>query len=356
MASNSFGSFFRFTSFGESHGPFIGVVVDGCPPRLPFTEADVQPFLDQRKPGQSAFTTARQEDDRVEILSGTYEGVTTGAPVCMLVVNKDQRPGDYDSIKHSFRPGHADYTYSVKYGVRDPRGGGRSSARETIARVAAGALARKVLGEKVQIRGAVVQLGPHKIDRAKWDWQETQRNPFFAPDATAALLWAQYLEAVKKEGNAVGAVVELHASGLEAGWGDPVYEKLDSALACAMMSINAVKGVEIGSGFALAAMTSDQGQDEMRRGEDGRPVFLSNHAGGVLGGISTGQDVVVRFALKPTSSILMPRRTVNEAGEEIMIETQGRHDPCVGIRAVPIGEAMLACVLADAKLKAKALL
>jgi chorismate synthase len=358
MSHNSFGHLFRITTFGESHGPAIGCVIDGCPPGLGLTETDIQPFLDRRRPGQSRFTTQRREADRVRILSGTFADdrtdgpVTTGAPICLVIDNQDQRSKDYSDIRDSFRPGHADFTYQAKYGVRDYRGGGRSSARETAARVAAGAVARKVIAG-VSVRGALVQVGPHGIDRDNWDWSEVERNPFFCPDAAAAETWADYLDEVRKRGSSIGAVVEVVASGLPAGWGAPVYGKLDQDIASAMMSINAVKGVEIGAGFAAAALTGEDNADELRM-ENGAPVFLSNNAGGILGGISTGQDVVVRFAVKPTSSILIPRRTVTAAGENTDIVTKGRHDPCVGIRAVPVGEAMLAIVLADHLLRHRA--
>lgn len=355
MASNSFGSFFKFTTWGESHGPAVGVVIDGCPARIPLTEEDIQPWLDKRRPGQSALTTQRQEADRVRILSGTFEGQTTGTPISLIIENTDQRSKDYGEIKDKFRPGHADYTYQEKYGIRDYRGGGRSSARETACRVAAGAVARKILGDTVSIRGALIQVGPHIVDRSEWDWAEVNKNELFSPNAKAAVFWTSYLEEIRKAGSSVGAVVEVQASGVPAGWGDPMYEKLDSEIARAMMSINAVKGVEIGTGFASAGLTGEANGDEMRKGADGRPVFLSNNAGGVLGGISTGQDVVVRFALKPTSSILTPRRTIDVHGNETDVFTKGRHDPCVGIRAVPVGEAMLACVLADAMLRQHAL-
>jgi chorismate synthase len=353
MAGNSFGTVFRFTTWGESHGPAIGVVVDGVPPLIPLAEADIQPWLDKRKPGQSRFVTQRREPDAVKILSGTYEGLTTGTPISLLIENEDQRSKDYSNIAASFRPGHADWTYWKKYGIRDPRGGGRSSARETASRVAAGAVARKIL-EGVTIRGALVQIGPHKIDRASWDWAQVDRNPFFSPDAAAAERWADYLDGVRKAGSSAGAVIEVVAEGVPAGWGDPIYDKLDGDLARAMMTINAVKGVEIGEGFAAASLSGEENADEMRRGPDGQPVFLSNHAGGILGGISTGQPVVVRFAVKPTSSILTPRRTVTVEGEETDILTKGRHDPCVGIRAVPVGEAMMAVVLAEHMMRHRA--
>jgi chorismate synthase len=358
MSHNSFGHLFRITTFGESHGPAIGCVIDGCPPGLALAESDIQPYLDRRKPGQSRFTTQRREDDKVRILSGTFADdrtpgpVTTGAPICLVIDNQDQRSKDYSDIRDSFRPGHADFTYQAKYGVRDYRGGGRSSARETAARVAAGAVARKVI-DGVSVRGALVQVGPHAIDREKWDWDETERNPFFCPDKGAAETWVGYLDEVRKRGSSIGAVIEVVASGLPPGWGAPVYGKLDQDIASAMMSINAVKGVEIGAGFAAAALTGEDNADELRM-TDGAPVFQTNNAGGILGGISTGQDVVVRFAVKPTSSILIPRRTVTAAGEDTDIVTKGRHDPCVGIRAVPVGEAMLAIVLADHLLRHRA--
>ena len=351
MSHNTFGHMFRVTTWGESHGPALGCVVDGCPPRLPITEAEIQTFLDKRRPGQSRYTTQRQEPDQVRILSGVFEDpetgaqVTTGTPVSMIIENVDQRSKDYSDIKDAFRPGHADFTYEEKYGIRDYRGGGRSSARETAARVAAGALARKVI-PGVEIRGALVQIGPHKVDRARWDWAQVDENPFFCPDADMAALWADYLDGIRKNGSSIGAVVEVVASGVPAGLGAPVYGKLDQDLASAMMSINAVKGVEIGAGFGAAELTGEQNADEIRM-QGNRPAFKSNHAGGVLGGISTGQDVVVRFAVKPTSSILTPRQTIDRNGQERDIMTKGRHDPCVGIRAVPIGEAMMAIVLAD---------
>jgi len=346
---NSFGHLFRVTTWGESHGPALGCVVDGCPPGVPLTEADIQPWLDARRPGQSRFTTQRQEADRVEILSGTFEGRTTGTPVSLLIRNTDQRSKDYGEIAAKFRPGHADLTYHLKYGIRDYRGGGRSSARETAARVAAGGVARAALAAlapRIRIRGALVQMGAHGIDRAAWDWDEVPRNPFWCPDAATAAAWAGELDALRKAGNSVGAVVEVVGDGVPAGLGAPVYAKLDSDLAGAMMTINAVKGVEIGDGFAAAALTGRENADEIFMGNDG-PRFGSNHAGGILGGISSGQEVVVRFAVKPTSSILTPRRTITMTGEETEIVTKGRHDPCVGIRAVPVGEAMMACVLLD---------
>ena len=356
MSHNTFGHLFRVTTWGESHGPALGCVVDGCPPGISLTEAQVQHWLDRRKPGGSRFVTQRREPDEVKILSGVFEDahtggqVTTGTPISMMIENVDQRSKDYGEIASQYRPGHADFTYDAKYGVRDYRGGGRSSARETAARVAAGAVGRAVLGEGVVIRACLVQIGPHKIDRDRFDWAETENNPFWCPDAEAAKLWEDYLDGVRKAGSSVGAIVEVQAEGVPAGWGAPIYGKLDGELAGALMSINAVKGVEIGEGFAAAALTGEENADEMRAGNDG-PSFLSNHAGGVLGGISTGQTVTARMALKPTSSILTPRRSIDATGAEVDIRTTGRHDPCVGIRAAPVAEAMMACVLADAKLR-----
>ncbi|MDZ5646170.1 chorismate synthase [Nitrospirillum sp. BR 11828] len=357
MAGNGIGTQFRFTTFGESHGVALGCVVDGVPPLLDLDEAWIQAFLDRRRPGQSRFTTQRREPDTVRILSGVFEGKTTGTPICLMIENEDQRSKDYGDIKDKFRPGHADYTYWERYGIRDYRGGGRSSARETAARVAAGAVARRVLEAVpggVTIRGALVQVGPHKVDRTRWDWDQVDQNPLFCPDAGTAEHWADYLDGIRKAGSSVGAVIEVVASGVPVGLGEPIYDKLDSDLARAMMTINAVKGVEIGAGFAAAELTGEDNADEMRAGPDGKPVFLSNHAGGILGGLSTGQDIVVRFAVKPTSSILTPRRTVDVQGNETEILTKGRHDPCVGIRAVPVGEAMMACVLADHWLRLRA--
>ncbi|MBO6544565.1 MAG: chorismate synthase [Alphaproteobacteria bacterium] len=350
MSHNTFGHLFRVTTWGESHGPALGCVVDGMPPLVPVTAEDIQVFLDKRRPGQNRFTTQRQEPDQVRILSGTFtdangQEVTTGTPLSLMIENTDQRSKDYGDIKDTFRPGHADYTYEAKYGIRDYRGGGRQSARETAARVAAGALARKVL-PGVQVRGALVQMGPLKIDRSRWDWAEIERNPFWCPDPVAAKEWETYLDSVRKAGSSCGAVIELVASGVPAGLGAPIYGKLDAELAGALMSINAVKGVEIGDGFAAAALTGEENADEMRM-EGNQVAFSANHAGGVLGGISSGQDVVARFAVKPTSSILTPRKSITRGGEEIDVMTKGRHDPCVGIRAVPVGEAMMACVLAD---------
>jgi chorismate synthase len=353
MAGNSFGSAFRFTTWGESHGPAIGCIVDGTPPLIDLAEADIQVWLDHRKPGQSRFTTQRREPDQVKILSGVFEGKTTGTPISLLIENEDARSKDYSDIKDKFRPGHADYTYWKKYGIRDYRGGGRSSARETASRVAAGAIARKILGPDIVIRGALVQVGSHRIDRARWDWEECGKNPFWCPDPVAAQAWHGVLDEVRKAGSSVGAVIEVIASGVQAGLGDPIYDKLDADLAKAMMSINAVKGVEIGAGMAAAELTGESNADEMRM-DKGKVAFLSNQAGGILGGISSGQDVVVRFAVKPTSSILTPRRTVDAHGQDTEISTKGRHDPCVGIRAVPVGEAMMAVVLADHLLRHRA--
>ncbi|MGA3306355.1 MAG: chorismate synthase [Stellaceae bacterium] len=353
MSGNGFGTIFRFTTWGESHGPAIGCVVEGVPPRIPLSEADIQPWLDKRRPGSSRFTTQRQESDKVQILSGVFEGQTTGAPVMMLIANEDARSKDYDAIKDQFRPGHADYTYWAKYGIRDYRGGGRASARETAARVAAGAIARKILGNTVTIRGALVQIGPHAIDRKRWDWKAVGENPFFSPDAGMVKKWEEFLDETRKAGSSAGAIIEVQAAGVPAGWGDPIYDKLDADLAKAMMGINAVKGVEIGAGMGAAALSGEQNADEMRM-KGGKIAFLSNHAGGILGGISTGQDIVLRFAVKPTSSILKPLKSVDRFGKEIEVSTKGRHDPCVGIRAVPVGEAMMAVVLADHMLRHRA--
>ena len=351
MSHNRFGHLFQITTFGESHGPAIGGVVDGCPPGIPLSEADLQPWLDKRRPGQSRYTTQRKEADIVKILSGVFEGETTGTSIGLMIENTDQRSKDYSDIAAKFRPGHADYTYWKKYGIRDYRGGGRSSARETAVRVAAGGVARAalshMLGADFRVRGALVQIGPHTIDRANWDWAQVDENPFFCPDPKAAADWADYMDGVRKKGSSCGAVVEIVVDGVPPGLGAPVYGKLDSDLAMAMMSINAVKGVEIGAGFGAAALSGEENADEIRIGEDGQPVFQSNHAGGVLGGISTGQPLVVRFAVKPTSSILAPRDTITKDGEETEIVTKGRHDPCVGIRAVPVGEAMAACTVLD---------
>ena len=352
MSFNTFGHLFRVTTFGESHGVAIGCVVDGCPARIALTEADIQPYLDKRRPGQSRFTTQRREPDQVKILSGVFvdeatgEQVTTGTPIALVIDNVDPRSKDYSDIKDKYRPGHADYTYDAKYGIRDHRGGGRQSARETAMRVAAGAIARKIV-PGMTVRGALVQMGKHRIEPARWNWDEVERNPFFCPDAEQAKFFEAYLDDIRKRGSSVGAVIEIVAEGVPVGLGAPIYGKLDGDLAAALMGINAVKGVEIGAGFAAAALSGEENADEIRIGNDGKPVFLSNHAGGILGGISTGQPIVCRFAVKPTSSILTPRRTVDRYGAETEISTKGRHDPCVGIRAVPIGEAMVACVIAD---------
>ncbi len=347
MSHNSFGHLFRVTTWGESHGPALGCVVDGCPSLINVTEEEIQYWMDRRKPGQNRFTTQRKEPDAVRILSGVFEGKTTGTPISLMIENVDQRSKDYGDIKDKFRPGHADYAYQTKYGIRDYRGGGRSSARETAARVAAGVLARKVLGDGVTIKGYLTQIGDQVIDRSRFSWKEIDENPFWCPDPVAAKEWEGYLDGIRKAGSSVGAVIEVVASGVPAGLGAPIYGKLDSDLAGAMMTINAVKGVEIGEGFSAAALTGEENADEMRKGNEEGPRFTSNHAGGILGGISTGQDIVVRFAVKPTSSILKSRETITKAGEETEIITKGRHDPCVGIRGVPVGEAMMACVLAD---------
>ena len=346
MSDNSFGTLFRVTTWGESHGPAIGCVVDGTPPGIAITEADLQTWLDQRKPGTSRFVTQRQEPDQVSILSGVFEGKTTGTPISLLIQNQDARSKDYSTIKDKFRPGHADYAYWKKYRIRDYRGGGRPSARETAMRVAAGGIARKILGRSIKIRGAMVQMGTESIDRKKWNWSQREKNPFWCPDAKTAAHWEDYLDSVRKSGSSVGAVIEIVASGIPTGLGAPIYGKLDGDLAAAMMSINAVKGVEIGAGFSAATLSGEENADEMCM-KDGKVEFQSNKAGGILGGISTGQDIVVRFAVKPTSSILTPRKTITKQGRNTTVETKGRHDPCVGIRAVPVGEAMMACVLAD---------
>jgi chorismate synthase len=352
MSHNTFGHLFRVTTFGESHGVAIGCVVDGCPPRIALTAADIQQDLDRRRPGQSKYVTQRREPDAVRILSGTVTDpatgadVTTGTPIALLIENVDARSKDYDAIAETYRPGHADYTYDVKYGIRDPRGSGRASARETAARVAAGAIARKVVPE-LRVRGALVQMGQISVDRKRWDWDEVSRNPFFCPDADAAKRMEDYIEGVRKKGSSVGAIIEVVAENVPLGIGAPIYGKLDADLAAALMSINAVKGVEIGNGFAAARLSGEENADEMRVGNEGRPSFASNNAGGILGGISTGAPVVARFAVKPTSSILTSRQTVDRHGRETEISTKGRHDPCVGIRAVPVGEAMIACVIAD---------
>jgi chorismate synthase len=350
MSHNTFGHLFRFTTWGESHGPAIGCVIDGCPPRLPLSETDIQTYLDQRRPGTSRFVTQRREPDAVKIVSGVFEGQTTGTPISLLIENTDQRSRDYSEIKDRYRPGHADMSYDAKYGIRDYRGGGRSSARETANRVAAGAIARKVLGGSIQIRGAVVQIGEKKINPDNWDWNQTSQNPFWCPDEAAAKDWEGYLDSVRKDGNSVGALLEIRASGVPAGWGAPIYGKLDSDLAMGMMSINAAKGVEIGAGFATAGMSGVENADEMRAGENG-PDFLSNKSGGILGGISNGDEIICRVAIKPTSSMMQKTRSVTSKGKEIDVQTKGRHDPCVGIRGVPVAEAMMAVVLADHKLR-----
>ncbi len=353
MSHNSFGHLFRVTTWGESHGPAIGCVVDGCPPGLSLKEEDLQVWLDRRKPGQSRFVTQRREPDAARILSGVFEGLTTGTPVSVMIDNVDARSKDYGEIGGQFRPGHADYAYFAKYGVRDPRGGGRSSARETAGRVAAGAIARKILGDQVRIRAAVVQIGPHAIDRSRFDWAEIENNPFWCPDPAMVAVWEGFLDETRKRGSSAGAVVEVTAEGVPAGWGAPLYGKLDAELAAGLMSINAAKGVEIGAGFGAAALSGEENADEMRMGPDG-PEFLSNQAGGILGGISTGQPVTARVAFKPTSSILSPRRSIDVEGAEVDVITKGRHDPCVGIRGAPVVEAMTACVLADAWLRHRA--
>jgi len=346
MASNRFGSHFSFTTWGESHGSAIGCVVDGVPSLIPLCEADIQPYLDKRKPAQSRYTTQRKESDKVEILSGVFEGVTTGTPISLLIHNEDQKSKDYGDIKEKFRPGHADYTYQEKYGIRDYRGGGRSSARETAMRVAAGAIARKILPPEITIRAAIIQMGTEKINRENWDWAEVENNPFWCPDAKKVPVFADYLDAIRKSGSSVGAIIEVVAEQVPAGLGEPMYDKLDSDIARALMNINAVKGVEIGDGMMAACLQGEQNADEIYV-ENGKTCFRSNHAGGILGGISTGQPIVARFAIKPTSSILTPVATIDRAGNNTSIITKGRHDPCVGIRAVPVAEAMIACVLAD---------
>ena len=347
MPGNSFGQAFRFTTWGESHGPQIGCVVDGVPPKIELSEEDLQYWLDRRRPGRSRYTTQRQEADLVKIVSGVFEGYTTGTPIGLIIDNEDQRSRDYSGIKNKLRPAHADYTYWAKYGIRDYRGGGRASARETAMRVAAGAVARKILGEKIKIRGALVQIGDHPVKRESWDWDEVEKNPFWCPDADVASDWAETLTTIRKKGLSLGAMIEIVASGVPAGWGEPVYDKLDGDLAKGFMTINAVKAVEIGAGLDVVKMTGKENADEMRAGSGDQPQFLSNNAGGILGGISTGQEIVARFAVKPTSSILEPVQTVDVDGPETEISTKGRHAPCVGIRAVPVGEAMMACVLAD---------
>ena len=359
MANNSFGKLFNVTSFGESHGSGIGCIVDGVPPQLPLSEEMIQPYLDRRRPGTSKFVTQRKEDDEVEILSGVFEGKTTGTPISLFIRNKDQRSKDYGKIANQFRPGHADYTYQMKYHHRDYRGGGRSSARETAIRVAAGAIAdmflQRVLGRDYKVRGAVVQIGPHAINRDNIDWDERHNNPFFCPNAAMAEQWEAYLDGVRKAGSSAGAILEITADGIPVGLGQPIYGKLDSELAAAMMSINAAKGVEIGGGFDLSAIDGRLASDEMRAGNNlETPRFLSNHAGGILGGISSGQQIVVRVAIKPTSSILTPRKSIDRDNKNVDVVTKGRHDPCVGIRGVPVAEAMMSLVIADMLMQHKA--
>jgi chorismate synthase len=354
MSFNTFGRLFRVTTWGESHGPAIGCVIDGCPPGIALSEADLQPWLDRRRPGSSRFVTQRREPDEARILSGVHEGLTTGAPISVMIDNVDARSKDYDAIARSFRPGHADYAWYAKYGVRDPRGGGRASARETAARVAAGAVARKVLGEAVSILAAVVRIGPHPAGPGEWSRAVIDSNSLFAADPEVVPVWERFLDETRKRGSSTGAVVEVRAEGAPAGWGSPVYGKLDADLASALMSINAVKGVEIGAGFAAAALSGEENADEIRIGADGRPEFLSNNAGGILGGVSTGQTITARVAFKPTSSILTPVRSIDQDGAEVEVTTKGRHDPCVGVRGAPVIEAMVACVLADAWLAHRA--
>ncbi len=349
MSMNTFGRVFRFTTWGESHGPALGAVVDGCPPGLALDESAIQPFLDARRPGTSKFTTQRNEPDQVRILSGVFEGKTTGTPISLMIENTDQRSKDYGEIAQAYRPGHADYAYDAKYGHRDYRGGGRSSARETAARVAAGAVARLVI-PGVKVRAWVEQIGDSAIDYARFDEAEIGNNPFFCPDPVAAQEWERIVDEARLAGSSIGAVVTCEATGVPAGWGAPIYAKLDADLAAAMMGINAVKGVEIGDGFAAATNNGEGNADPMRPGEDGKPEFLANHAGGIAGGISTGQPVRCRVAFKPTSSILTPVQSINSAGEATDVRTKGRHDPCVGIRGVPVVEAMMALVLADHKM------
>ena len=351
--SNTFGRLFRVTTWGESHGEAIGCVIDGIPSQIPLSEKDIQPWLDKRRPAQSRHTTQRKEPDTVKILSGVFEGKTTGSPISLMIANEDSKSKDYDDIKDKFRPGHADYTYFKKYGIRDWRGSGRASARETAMRVAAGAVARKIIGN-ISIRGAMIQMGTHMVDYSNWDWNATETNAFWCPDSIAAMQWEKYLDEIRKDGSSVGAVITLVASDVPVGLGEPIYGKLDADIAAAIMSINAVKGVEIGAGFGAASLRGEENADRMRI-KNGRMEFLSNNAGGILGGISSGQDIVVRFAVKPTSSIMQPVETVDVNGNNTTVQTKGRHDPCVGIRAVPVGEAMLACVLADHLLLQKAM-
>jgi chorismate synthase len=351
MASNSFGHIFKFTSFGESHGKAIGCIVDGVPPLVCIKEEDIQHYLDRRKPGQSKFVTQRKENDKVEILSGVFEGKTTGHPIALHIKNEDQRSKDYSEISQKFRPGHADITYQTKYGIRDYRGGGRSSARETAVRVAAGAIAFKVLEHKlkktIKIRASVIQMGPNKINKENFNWNEVNRNPFFCGDQEAAKKWEIWLDELRKKGNSAGAIIEVVAENVPKGLGSPIYKKLDTQITEALMSINAVKGVEIGSGFNLASLTGEEANDEIFPDNKGSYYFGSNHSGGILGGISSGQPIIARFVVKPTSSILTEKNSINLNNESIQIKTKGRHDPCVGIRAVPVAEAMLAITLLD---------
>ena len=350
MSFNTFGKIFRFTTWGESHGPAIGCVIDGCPPNISISEKEIQKDMDRRRPGQSKFTTQRKESDKVIILSGTFEGKTTGTPISIIIYNEDKKSRDYESIKNKFRPGHADYTYFKKYGIRDFKGGGRQSARETACRVAAGAVAKivlkKIIGPKLNVVGAVTQLGLMSCNKEKWKNTEIRKNPFFCPDKDSVKLWEKYLLAVRKSGSSCGAIIELRATGIPVGLGAPIYSKLDTDIASALMSINAVKGINIGSGMSSAFLSGEENSDEMNK-KSGKIKFKTNHAGGILGGISSGQDIVASFAVKPTSSILTSRETIDKKGKNTKISVKGRHDPCVGIRAVPIGEAMLLCVLLD---------
>ena len=346
MSFNTFGKIFRFTTWGESHGPAIGCVVDGCPPLIQLKEQDIQKELNKRKPGRSKFTTQRKESDKVQILSGVFEGKTTGAPISLIIYNEDMRSKDYKDIKDKFRPGHADFTYFKKYGIRDYRGGGRASARETAMRVAAGAIAQKILGSKVKIRGALIQIGKKKIDEKRWSWNEIENNDFFCPDKLTVPKWQNYLKKIRKDGSSIGAIIQINVSGVPIGLGEPVFDKVEALLARAIMSIPAVKGFEIGSGFKSAELSGDENADEIRIFKN-KISFKSNNSGGSLGGITSGQDIIIKFAVKPTSSILLQKKTIDIDGKNTEIRTKGRHDPCVGIRAVPIGEAMVAIVLAD---------
>ena len=346
MTGSSIGQLFKVTTWGESHGEALGCVIEGVPPNLKIDEEYIQSFLDRRKPGQSKFTTQRKEDDRVKILSGLFDKKTTGTPISLVIYNSDQKSKDYSDIKNKFRPGHADYTYQMKYGIRDYRGGGRASARETAMRVAAGAIAHKILGKKIKIRGALIQIGEKKINFNNWNWKEVEKNNFFCPDKNILKTWEDYVMKIRKEGSSIGAVIQITASGVPPGLGEPVFSKIDALLAQGIMSIPAVKGVEIGNGFKSATLRGEQNADEMKY-QNNKVVFESNNSGGTLGGISSGQDIVVKFAVKPTSSILKERKTVNLSNKNTIVKTKGRHDPCVGIRAVPVGEAMVAIVLAD---------